>query len=1135
MSVGNREDGEADHGLVAVPAGRSPFVGRAVELAELQHALDASRSRLQLRFVVGEAGIGKTRLATELSILARARGHRVVWGYGWDDSTTPPYWPWIQVTRALRARHQGTDLAALVLDDDAPVDRFDLFDAASGVLRDTATRTPLLVVLDDLHLADPPTLALVRFVVTHLRDIPLLLVATFREHEAAARPELTAHLGALDRHAVTLRLDGLTAEAVGMLVGDDAHVEDLLTATGGNPLFLEQAMDADIDGDTTLLSVLATRVRSLGPDVATTLAAAAVLGHSPDLDDLATVVDLPPDTIDSHLTVAARARLFDRHSVRFAHPLVADAALVATDPVIVAALHASAADRLTDGGTHPADRANHLLAAGPHRWRDAVAACREAAEVARVAFAHEDAVAHLERAAVATRVHEAEPALAAEVRLELGWATVQAEGRTAAEPHYHEAWRLAALTDDATLQARVAARHGIQFYFSGDVARAQVRHARAALAALDELARDDEPTSRLRARLHAVLAAGLVGADVHAARRHAAESVRLARPLGEPATLAVALIAEQITDLGPGTLHRRLHTAREIIALAESAAAHDLAVNGHFLLMGALLERGEISELDAELVHQGELIDQFAAPRFARHALWFRCTRAMFDGDPERVERLAHQCFAIAERLGDPDGLGVFGAQYGVALWMRGRVLAMEDAYLDSMRAEPTEPVWPAVLAWLWSTHERRDEARGALDRLPPVAEIPSGQHTLLTLVTAAEAAIVLDDRPLATELWEALLPYADHVVPIAMGAACWGTVAQHLGHLARHLGHDREALGHFERAIAACARLRARPWLVDAQLALADTLLDTDPTDPRIGELGEQARRSIDDLGLEVFARRLTALTERRAASRGTGTGTEPSGAPTKVGVGMASRPTTDGRPRIAVLGTFEVNATDGTVPRWTSRKARQLLKILVARRGAPIPREALMEMLWPEEDLESLSNRLAVAISTVRRALDPLRAEPADRFIAAESGALKLVVRNVDLDTEQFLAAARRAIDASRSGSPDARSLVRAARAGYGGDALADEPYADWARSLRAETTDIYAALLRIDAADCEAEGDHVAAADAHRRLLELDAYDEPAHVGLIRSLRCLGAHGQADAALARYRAAMAELGVPADPTAG
>ena len=77
-------------------------------------------------------------------------------------------------------------------------------------------------------------------------------------------------------------------------------------------------------------------------------------------------------------------------------------------------------------------------------------------------------------------------------------------------------------------------------------------------------------------------------------------------------------------------------------------------------------------------------------------------------------------------------------------------------------------------------------------------------------------------------------------------------------------------------------------------------------------------------------------------------------------------------------MLGAFEVSSADGTTARWTSRKARKLLKILVAHRGAPVHREVLMDLLWPTVDPATLGNRLSVALSTVRRALDPITRTP-------------------------------------------------------------------------------------------------------------------------------------------------------------
>jgi DNA-binding SARP family transcriptional activator len=104
--------------------------------------------------------------------------------------------------------------------------------------------------------------------------------------------------------------------------------------------------------------------------------------------------------------------------------------------------------------------------------------------------------------------------------------------------------------------------------------------------------------------------------------------------------------------------------------------------------------------------------------------------------------------------------------------------------------------------------------------------------------------------------------------------------------------------------------------------------------------------------------------------------------------------------------------------------------------------------------------------------------------------------------------------------------RDALQGAFDRYGGEAIADEPYADWAEPLRAEVRSTMVAVARALAEHAEADGDHVTAVGAHRRILDLDRYDEAAHRGLIRVFDLLGAHGQARAAQEAYDTAMAEL---------
>ena len=123
-----------------------------------------------------------------------------------------------------------------------------------------------------------------------------------------------------------------------------------------------------------------------------------------------------------------------------------------------------------------------------------------------------------------------------------------------------------------------------------------------------------------------------------------------------------------------------------------------------------------------------------------------------------------------------------------------------------------------------------------------------------------------------------------------------------------------------------------------------------------------------------------------------------------------------------VQALGRFRVLRGGEPIPltAWQSRKARDLLKILVARRGRPTPRDFLMEALWPEQDPGKLGNRLSVLLSTVRTVLDPDKRFDADHFIAADRSSLWIQSENLAVDVERFLDAASEALAAAARREP-------------------------------------------------------------------------------------------------------------------
>ena len=223
------------------------------------------------------------------------------------------------------------------------------------------------------------------------------------------------------------------------------------------------------------------------------------------------------------------------------------------------------------------------------------------------------------------------------------------------------------------------------------------------------------------------------------------------------------------------------------------------------------------------------------------------------------------------------------------------------------------------------------------------------------------------------------------------------------------------------------------------------------------------------------------------------------------------ASRPALE----VGSLGRFRV-VRDGeqiAATAWQSKKARDLLKILVSRRGRPTTRETLFELLWPDEDPEPLANRLSVALATVRSVLDPEKRFAADWFIGGDKQAVWLDLGHVELDIEAFLGAAGGGLRLARNGEhAAARLALEAAETRYGGEFLEEDPYEDWAVGVREEAQAAYISVTRLLADEAAATGDADGATRYYLRILERDAYDEAAHLGLVGALLAAGRHGEA-----------------------
>jgi len=241
---------------------------------ELESALaDACAGNGRIALLAGTPGIGKTRISNELVQRARSRNARVIAGRCYEGEGAPAYWPWIQVVRSCIAECEtstlqgqlgngAADLAQLVpeIRDRLPglpaaatlppaQERFRLFDSVTTYLKKVAAAQPLVLVLDDLHRADLPSLLLLHFLAQQIGEAKLFVLCSYRDVGVGAEHPLTALLAEVghEAHCARISLRALPDEDVCALVAiqagadvPDGILTTIVEKSKGNPLFVKE-------------------------------------------------------------------------------------------------------------------------------------------------------------------------------------------------------------------------------------------------------------------------------------------------------------------------------------------------------------------------------------------------------------------------------------------------------------------------------------------------------------------------------------------------------------------------------------------------------------------------------------------------------------------------------------------------------------------------------------------------------------------------------------------------------------------------------------------------------------------------------------------------------------------------------
>jgi len=866
----------------AVESPRSAFVGRERELAELVGGLDdavAGRGRLFL--LVGEPGIGKSRLAEELIAHARARGARILVGRCWEAGGAPAYWPWMQSLRSylrdsdadtLRSqlREGAADVAQLLpelrdlLPDLAPAPtlesegaRFRLFDSMTAFLKNAAAARPLVLVLDDLHAADEPSLLLLQFVARELGDSRLLIVGAYRDVDPTPADPLTTTLTELAREPVTrqVALAGLgEADVVhfielaapgrsGTELAPAVHAE-----TEGNPLFvgeivrllaeeslLEDSVTAPLAIPQSVREVIGRRLRHLSDACSRLLTLASVLGREFDLDALAGVSGLSRGAILELLDEAIETRVVSEvpgaiGRMRFAHALIRDTAYHGLTRSGRVQLHRQVGEALealyaSDLDPHLPELAHHYFesAAGGNSQK-AVDYARRAGSLAVALLAYEEAVRLYEMALEALGL---DAAASAQLRCELLLALGDAQSRAGDDPGAKSTLlRVADLARAARLPemlARAAAGYGGRFVWHHALMDERL------VPLLEEgLSAVGEADSVLRVQLLSRLATALRHEPSRRPReRIMEEALQIAGRIGDSTTLAYAAAAAASALIAPWTAERQLAEGSEIVSLAARTGDRERLFDGHDHSFWAAWELGDPDRRAAELDSMIRVAEELRQP--AQH--WALATaqsvlalsQGRFAEAPELIDRAA----AVGDRVLAWGAVVARKLQLFLLRREQGRLGGFEGEVVDCEREFPSPLVHGAVLAHVYARLERPKEAEALLHELTrrDLSDWHVDEEWLFGICLLAETCAILGDTRRAAPLYQLMLPYGS-LNAVALPELALDSASRPLGILATLLGRFEDAAGHFEEAVQMNESMGARPALAHTQKDHARMLL---------------------------------------------------------------------------------------------------------------------------------------------------------------------------------------------------------------------------------------------------------------------------------------------------------------------
>ena len=883
-----------------------PFVGRAAELETLRTLMPAAEGEgRRVVLLGGEPGSGKSRLVREFAGEAATDGALVLYG-ACDAVVRTPYGPFVEALDHLARTVDPAELRAALgtgggellrlLPDlslrigdlpppvkaDPDTERHRLHTAVTDLLAGVTRDRPALLVLEDGHWADAPTLLLLRHLTRAAGHARVLVLTTFRDTEADVPEALAETLADLRRsdNVVRLRLTGLSGSEVVEFVRSAAGgdfgpelrqlAEAVHDLTKGNPFlvcelwrtFVETgAVDSSPES---VREVVSQRLSRLSPVTTDLLELGATAGSEFELEVVRGAAGLGEPELLAALDEAVRSGMLEELpspglAYRFTHELVRRALYDRLSGVRRAELHLRVGEALEAlagrSGRALADLAHHFAAAAPFGGsRRGVEYNVLAARAAAAALAFDEAAVRLQ---TALELGIDDPSERARVFLELGDASHRGGKAGDALNAFRAAAEIARELGDAQLLARAAIGFEDACWRPGMADQGAVELLESAAAALGDA------NSELRVGLLAGLARAL---DFQGGFERAAivrtNAVEMARHLDDRVGLATVLM-RSYWSLGASSLEEILEMVTEAKDLGGQLGNTEIRAEAMAWRTPTLVALCDLESARREVAALRETAEQTAQPFMLHVAEHYGSALALCDGRLAEAELLALRSHEWSRLLTGRDASGVYGIQMFSVRREQGRLAELAPVIRilagESRRGGQWRPGLVALLAELgMETEARRELAWLAAEGLDAYRE--SLWLTSLTYLT--DACVALGDKATAALVYPELEPHAGGNVMIGHLVSCYGAADRYLGMLAATLGEADRAIDHFERALELNRRMGAKTWLAHTAYEYGRFLLGRGRAErARAAALLGEAASLAGEIGMAALLVRIQAL----------------------------------------------------------------------------------------------------------------------------------------------------------------------------------------------------------------------------------------------------------------------------------